>query len=159
MAPTKAVPKIKKKSNNNLKSASKPASQTRPDSGKKNEPGRKPGCKSSGRKATAKITNPEDTSIAPEVAGSNLRNAINIAVASQSDRIASALIHEAVLGNMGSAKILIDISGARNPEPKKKAKGPSLADELRMEEQWQGPPDGDLDADLGVPFGRREPFL
>ncbi len=153
MAATKTAKQDKKKSNKNLKSAPKPASQTQPVSESKGKPGRKSACKPRGRKAAAKCRN-----LKPGVAGSNLRNAINVAVASQPDVIAKALIEGTIKGSVGSAKLLIDITGADKPdESTKKRKGPSPAEELAMEEQWQGPPEGDTNPNLGVPFGRLEP--
>ncbi len=163
MASKKAVPNYKKKSNKNLKPAPKPASEQQAASGKNVDPESKPSGKPRGRKANATITNPGDTSLAPGVAGSNLRNAINVAVASQSDRIATALVQEAVKGNTGSAKLLIEISGARNPEPKKRPSGPTPAEILMREPQWQDPPGsppwGDPYAKVDAPFGGREPEL
>ena len=93
----------------------------------------------------------------PGVAGSNLRKAINVAVAAEPDVIAKALIEGTKKGNVGSAKLLIDFTGAGDPEPKKKPKGPSLAERLRLEPQWQGPPNGGPNANLGVPFGPYQP--
>ena len=153
MAATKAALKSRKKSNKNLKSAPKPASPTQPASEIKDKPGRKPGCKPRGRKATT------CRKVKPGVAGSNLRNAINVAVASQPDVIAKALVEETIKGNVGSAKLLIGITGADKPDEKKKRKGYSLAEELRLGPQWQGPPEGDPDEDLGVPFGPPEPLF
>lgn len=150
MASKKAVLRNKKKSTNNLKSANKPASQKQPLPEVKGNPGRKPTCKPGGRKATAK-----GRTTKPGVAGINLRNAINVAVASQSGRIAAALIEGTVQGSVGSAKLLIDLTGARNAdESKKKRRGPSLPEILMREPQWQDPPDADPCAEIGAPFGR-----
>ncbi len=112
----------------------------------KGNPGRKPTCKPSGRKATAKVRPPK-----PGVAGSTLRNAVNTAVVSQSGRIADALVKETVLGNVGSAKLLIEFTGAmKADEPKKrKRRGLSLLEQLALEPQWDGP----RDTTIGAPFG------
>ncbi len=155
MASKKAERSNKKKPTNNLKSANKPASQKQPMPEVKGNSGRKPTCKPSGRKATAQGRGP-----GPGVAGSKLRKAINIAVASKSDAIAGALVLESVHGNLGSAKLLIEFTGAmKADDSKKKRRGPSLAEVLRLEPEWQGPPDADLDAGAGVPFGRFQPEL
>jgi hypothetical protein len=111
--------KNKKKSSKNLKSA--------------NGQAKKRGPKPSNKEPEATETIPE-----PGVAGSSLHNAINAAVACQTSRIANALIEGTIKGNVSSAKLLIDITGARNA-PRKSANTFSLAEFLASQEEWQDP--------------------
>jgi hypothetical protein len=157
MAVSKTALRSKKKLNNNLKPAPEPSSQEPPASEVEGKPGRKPGCKPRGRKAAA------CRKLKPGIAGSNLRKAINVAVASQPDTIAKALIEGTIKGSVGSAKLLIDLTGADKPDEKKKRRGPSLADILARDEPWQDPPDaepwGDPFARMNARAGSPEPEL
>jgi hypothetical protein len=67
-----------------------------------------------------------------------LRDSINAMVSKQSDRIAQALIDKTVKGNMTGARILVELSGADKvpPEKKKKRSGPSWAELLASEPEW-----------------------
>jgi hypothetical protein len=151
MAASKTALQNKKKSNQNLNPAPEPASQEQPLSDSKKKATRKSGRKSKSGKLAA-CTRPP----APGVAGSKLRNAINFAVAAQPRAIADALIDGTIKGNVSSAKLLIDLTGARNAtESKKKPKGISLAQFLAEDDDWQDPADANTD----VLFGGREPEL
>ena len=70
--------------------------------------------------------------------GARLRDSINAMVSKQSDRIAQALIDKTVKGNMTGARILVELSGADKapPEKKKKRSGPSWAELLASEPEW-----------------------
>lgn len=90
--------------------------------------------------------------IEPGESGAVLRNAIEEEVARKSERIAESLVNRTIDGNMVGVRLVVDITGAKNPPPKKKPTGPSLADFFASQPQWEDPPDPE--ADIG--FGGRE---
>ncbi len=70
--------------------------------------------------------------------GLRLRDSINDKVSKQSDQIAQALIDKTKAGNMTGARILVQLSGADKAPPgkKKKRRGPSWAERLANEPEW-----------------------
>jgi hypothetical protein len=91
----------------------------------------------------------QERSVEPEPidGGEKLRSAIDTEVGKRSTQIATALVNKTCAGNMSVARLLAEITGAKNPrtKPPKKRCGPTLAEELAMEPQWQGPEEGDED--------------
>jgi hypothetical protein len=78
--------------------------------------------------------------------GERLRSALNKLVDEQSEQIAQALINKTIAGNMVGARLLSDLTGAKNPriKPTRKKRGLSEAEELASEQTWVGPDyDGD----------------
>ena len=101
---------------------SEPAKPAKP---RRKSPGRKPSASSPRRFAKGR-------------GAARLRSSINNLVGLESDRIARALSDKAVAGNMAAARLLVEISGADKepPEKKKKRKGPSWAEVLASEPEW-----------------------
>jgi hypothetical protein len=62
-----------------------------------------------------------------------------------SKKLASLLSANALKGSLASAKTLVGLAEGKKPlpEPVKKRLGPSLAEQLAAEPQWQGPPEDD----------------
>jgi hypothetical protein len=76
-----------------------------------------------------------------------LRNAVDQLVGQECSRIAKALVDRTIAGNMAGAKLLTELSGAKNlgSQPqKKKRRGPSLALWLARQPKWEGPPAEDV---------------
>jgi hypothetical protein len=103
----------------------------------------KPSRKSPGRKRAATSAR----RLAPGRGAARLRSAINNLVGRESDRLARALSDKAVAGNMAAARLLVEISGADKepPEKKKKRKGPSWAELLVAEPEWDPNEDENYD--------------
>jgi hypothetical protein len=69
-----------------------------------------------------------------------LRSAINSLVGAESDRIAKALIDKTIKGNMTSAKLVVELADPgknASAQEKKKRRGPSPAQLLASEPEWQ----------------------
>jgi hypothetical protein len=80
--------------------------------------------------------------------GGKLRNAVDELVATESKKIAKALVDKTIEGNMTGAKLIVDLSGANNPQEKpKKRRGPTMAQSLAMDKLWQPPRDDDGESD------------
>jgi hypothetical protein len=82
--------------------------------------------------------------------GGQLRTAVVILVAKESEEIAKALVAQTKKGNMTGAKLVVDLTGARNPRemPPKKRRGPSEAQRLATNKQWVEPPEQDRDVSI-----------
>jgi len=145
MAAKKSALHTKKKTSINLKPAPKPAPQQQPPESN-NEPEQKSGRKRAGRKASAKVTEPD-----PGTAGFSLRSAINVAVASQPARIAKALIDESIKGNVTSAKLLIEFTGARTAVDPTRKKPFSWAEFFAKDTEWQDPAAPSVEVQAGDP--------
>jgi hypothetical protein len=153
MAGLKSAPRNRAKSSSksqNLKSAARPASEEQPVSDNQGKPEKKRGRKSRGSQVAAMLATPE-----PATAGLSLRNAINVAVASESAGIAGALVRESLGGNVSSAKLLIDITGAKTAvdESKKVSRLISFVNFVRDQPEWQPP----LEPNVDVRVGGHEP--
>jgi hypothetical protein len=85
----------------------------------------------------------------PGDGGSMLRSAVDILVGKESERIAQAMVKKTIEGNMSGARLLTDLTGAMKSKnkPPKKRYGPTEAELLAMEPQWEGPMEGDEDRD------------
>ena len=110
--------------------------------------GRKQRSRSRGRKAE-----PE-----PGGGAERLRCAIDKLVSHESGRIAKALVDKTIAGNMTGARLVVELSGAKNSrnKPVKKRHEPILpwsAAELAAEPQWTGPPEDD--EETGAPAFER----
>jgi hypothetical protein len=69
-----------------------------------------------------------------------LRSAINSLVGAKSDKIAKALVEKTLKGNMTSAKLVVELAdgkAAGKKDVKKKRRGPSTAQLLASEPEWQ----------------------
>ena len=84
-----------------------------------------------------------------------LRCAIDKLVGQECGRIAKALVEKTIAGNMTGARLLVELSGAKNPlnRPVKKRRGPTLAQQLAAEPQWTGPWPGE--EETGAPAFER----
>jgi hypothetical protein len=73
-----------------------------------------------------------------------LRQAADLRVGWNSEKIADVLTEKALAGDLASAKALVALAEAKkpSPEPVKKRCGPSMAEQLAAEPQWQEPPEG-----------------
>jgi hypothetical protein len=115
------------------------------------KPGRKTTKQQSLEDAASKTDTPSDESLEssdeqePIDGGEQLRSAIDEEVSRRSKQIATALVNETCAGNMSVARLLAEVTGARNPriKPPKKRCGPTFAESLALEPQWQGPEDGE----------------
>lgn len=116
--------------------------------------GRKPSG-ATGNEPTPPASPASNNEPEPGEGADRLRSAINRLVGQQCGRIAQALVDKTIAGNMTGARLLADLSGAKNPrnQPPKKRFGPSDAERLAMEPPWQGPPEDDED----VGFAGLEP--
>jgi hypothetical protein len=76
----------------------------------------------------------------PKSGGERLRSAVDKLVGCQCGSIAKALVDKTIAGNMTGARLLIELSGAKNPaqQPPKKPHGLTQAQQLALEPQWQG---------------------
>jgi hypothetical protein len=148
MAAKQSAMQSKKRISINLKPGLEPAPQQQPLPGNNDEPAEKSGRKRPGRKASAKVTDPD-----PGTAGFSLRSAINRAVASQPGRIARALIDESIKGNVSSAKLLIEFTGARTAADPNQKKPFSWATFFTNDAEWQDPaaPPAEVQAPDPVP--------
>jgi len=70
--------------------------------------------KSTGRKKLA-APEPELPPAEPGQGAKRLRSSVNSLLASESDRIARALFDKTLVGNISSARLLVQISGANRP--------------------------------------------
>ena len=72
---------------------------------------------------------------------SRLRNSVNKMVGKQSDAIVQALIDGSIKGNPGCARLIFEVSGAKNAAPEiKKKRGPQAwVKRLCSEPEWEGP--------------------
>ena len=70
-----------------------------------------------------------------------LRQAVDRLVGLNSEKLAAALTNEAMGGGIATAKALVELVEGKKPrpEPKKKRRGPSLAERWAMAPQWEGP--------------------
>ena len=84
-----------------------------------------------------------------------LRSAVGKLVSQECGRIARALVDKTIAGNMTGARLVVELSGAKNSrnKPVKKWLGPSQADRWAAEPKWQGPPEGD--EETGAPAFER----
>ena len=75
--------------------------------------------------------------------------AVDKLVSHECGRIARALVDKTISGNMTGARLVVELSGAKNSrnKPVKKWLGPSRADQLAAEPQWEGPCEGDEETD------------
>ncbi len=74
-----------------------------------------------------------------------LRQAADRRVGRNAKELADLLTEKALTGDLPSTKELVRLAEGKKPrpEPVKKKRGPSLAEQLAMEPQWQGPPEYD----------------
>ena len=77
----------------------------------------------------------------PGRAGSVLRSSVDLLVIEESVRIAEALVDNAIHGSVAGAKLIADLTGAKNPpkkEPpkKKKRRGLTYAQQLALDPPW-----------------------
>jgi hypothetical protein len=84
----------------------------------------------------------------PGEGAERLRGAVDILVSRQCGRIAKALVDKTIAGNMTGARLVAELSGAKDlrNKPVKKRHEPILpwsAAELAAEPQWKGPPEDD----------------
>ena len=125
--------------------SNKPASQASParKSGVLNPPRR--GSMSRRRKAKPK----------PGEGAERLCAAVDKLVSEECGRIARALVDKTISGNMAGARLVAELSGAKNPrnKPVKKWLGPSRADQWAAEPQWKGPSEDD--EETGAPAFER----
>jgi hypothetical protein len=68
-----------------------------------------------------------------------LRQEVDRLVGLNSDALAALLTNKALRGDVVTAKALVGLAEGKKPrpEPKKKRLGPSQAEQLRMEPEWQ----------------------
>ncbi|MGD0522593.1 MAG: hypothetical protein ABSA48_15160 [Terracidiphilus sp.] len=68
-----------------------------------------------------------------------LRLAVDRRLGLNSETLAVLLTNKALRGDVVTTKALVEIAEGKKPrpEPKKKRRGPSLAEQLAMEPQWQ----------------------
>jgi hypothetical protein len=66
-------------------------------------------------------------------------------VGKESERIAQAMVNKTIQGNMSGARLLTDLTGAMKSKnkPPKKRYGPTEAELLALEPQWEGPMEDD----------------
>ncbi len=134
----------------------KPSDKKQKPSGKKEKPsGRSntnPGRKPSGSNKPGK-----GHAARPCMGAARLRSSINSLVEKESEELAMALVDHAKAGNVSSAKLLVEFSGANDPPPapKKKQRSLSLSEYWGGQPQWQG----QADEDEGSGCGGREPEL
>ena len=69
-----------------------------------------------------------------------LRQAADKRVGRNSDKLADLLTEKALAGDLASAKVLVGLAERKKAslEPKKRRRGPSLAERLAAEPEWQG---------------------
>jgi hypothetical protein len=81
----------------------------------------------------------------PGYGAERLCAAVDILVSQECGRIARALVDKTISGNMAGARLVAELSGAKNPrnKPVKKWHGPSHADQWAAEPKWEGPSEGD----------------
>jgi hypothetical protein len=82
-----------------------------------------------------------------------LRDAANLALAKQSSAIADNLAKKAAHGNTTCAKLLVDWTAGKMPEPRKVKRGSSLAQELNLEPAWKEEPQ---EAEVAIGAGNAE---
>ena len=80
--------------------------------------------------------------IAPGRGGERLRNSVNVILNDESDSIARALVDKTIAGNMSGARLLVELSGAKQPpaKPEDKAEdkddGPTLVELMMSRGEW-----------------------
>jgi hypothetical protein len=69
-----------------------------------------------------------------------LRQEADKQVGQNSEKLASLLTKKALAGDLASTKVLVGLAERKKPrpEPKKKWRGPSLAERLAAEPEWTG---------------------
>jgi hypothetical protein len=91
-----------------------------------------------GRTASGKLR-----TTSPGRGASQLRSAVNFAVNEKSAEIARALVKQTLGGSAAGARLLIELSGAHHSAPleekKKKRRGPTAAQLLASEPEWEPP--------------------
>jgi hypothetical protein len=98
----------------------------------------------SGRKPAALKTSASRSrrKIAPGCGAERLRNSVNVILNDESDRIARALVDKTIAGNMSGARLLVELSGVKQPpaKPEDKAEdkddGPGLVELLMSRGEW-----------------------
>ena len=87
----------------------------------------------------------------PGQGGTLLRSSLDIEVGKQSVDIAKALVTRMIAGDKDVTRLIFEATGAKTPAgpPPKKRHGPTLAQQLAMDEQWEEPDEGD--GDIGAP--------
>ena len=99
------------------------------------KPGRKP--------ASKKLAAPRRSrrKLPPGRGAERLRSSVNVILNDESDLIARALVDKTIAGNMTSARLLVELSGAKHPptEPENDWDHPSLAESLATEPEWVDP--------------------
>ena len=77
-----------------------------------------------------------------------LRSAVDILVGKESERIAQAMVKKTIEGDVSGAGCSPTSPGPESKnKPPKKRYGPTEAELLAMEPQWEGPMEGDEDRD------------
>ena len=74
-------------------------------------------------------------------AGSALRGSLDVLVIENSDKIAEALVKSAIDGSVAGAKLVADLTGAKNlpkeqPKKEKKRRGLTYAQQLALDPPW-----------------------
>jgi hypothetical protein len=109
------------------------------------KPSRAKAAKGAKARRAGKAAEAESSPSVAVSAAKKLRSAVDSEVSKSSKKIAKAMVEQAVKGNMSGARLLIELSGAKNPpeEEKKKCSGPTQAELLASEPQWEGESDED----------------
>jgi hypothetical protein len=74
-----------------------------------------------------------------------LRCAADRQVGRNSKELADLMTKKALKGNLAYTKALVGFAEGKKPEPVKKRRGPTLAERLRAEKQWEGGDEEDRD--------------
>ena len=113
--------------------------------------------KTTSRKAGRKASGPtkNEPASGQEDSGNRLRVAIDKEVKARSRSIAKAMVNKTISGNVGVARLLIEVTGAKNPQkpPAEKPGTTTWAQQRASEPPWQG--GANPDDDIGC--GGREP--
>jgi hypothetical protein len=90
------------------------------------------------RKSAARKPKSSDGGAAVKDGAEQLRRAVDRRVGRNSERLAEVLTNKALEGDLAFAKAVVALADAKKPDPVKKRRGPSWAERLTAEPQWEG---------------------
>ncbi len=145
------------KQGNTTDKKQKPSGRSKTNAGRKARGSNNPAKEKLAKGNPAKGKPAKEYVARPGSGAACLRSSINTLVEKESKELAKALVDHAKAGNVSSAKLLVELTGAKDPPPAPEQKqcGTKLSGRWGTEPQWQGT----AEEDEGSGCGGREPEL